>query len=81
MSVPILAWLLWQAFTDPEQFVAYGWAPLVWAGAVAVTELMPVPTNVSMPFSLSFPLELSAALIFPTPVAAAIAFVGSARRS
>ena len=78
VSVPLLAWLLWQAFTDPQQFVAYGWAPVVWAGAVAVTELMPVPTNVSMPFSLSFPLELSAALIFPTPVAAAIAFVGSA---
>ncbi|HEX6131257.1 MAG TPA: EAL domain-containing protein, partial [Actinomycetota bacterium] len=34
-------------------------------------------TNVSMGFSLSFPLELSAALIFPVPVAAGIAFLGS----
>jgi hypothetical protein len=31
-----------------------------------------------MGFSLSFPLELSAALLFPTPTAAAIAFLGSA---
>src|SRR5207249_11183439 len=46
--------------------------------AVAVAELLPVPTNVSMQFSLSFPLELSAAILFPTPAAAVIAFLGSA---
>ena len=56
-----------RSFSDPAQFVAYGWAPVVWAVAVTVAELMPVPTNVSMGFSLSFPLELSAALIFPMP--------------
>ncbi len=48
-----------------------------WAIAVMVADLLPVPTNVSMGFSLSFPLELSAALLFPTPTAAAIAFLGA----
>jgi len=77
VSAPMLVWLLYESFSDPAQFVAYGWAPVVWAGAVTVVELMPVQTNVPMGFSLSFPLELSAALIFPTPLAAAIALIGS----
>jgi diguanylate cyclase (GGDEF)-like protein len=80
ITLPMLAWLVMQVIRDPGQFTEFGWAPLVWAAAVTVAELLPVPTNVSLAFSLSFPLELSAALIFPTPVAAAIALVGSADR-
>jgi len=39
---------------------------------------LPVPTTVSsVAFSLSFPLELSVSLIYPTPVAALIAMIGS----
>jgi diguanylate cyclase (GGDEF)-like protein len=77
VSVPFLIYLGWAAYTDPDQFLAYGLAPVIWAIAVTVAELMPVPTSVPMAFSLSFPLELSAAVIFPTPVAAAIGFFGS----
>src|SRR5207244_11432261 len=43
-------------------------------GAVA---LMPVPASIDLRFSLSFPLELAAALIYAPHVAAAIAIVGS----
>ncbi|MDH5225458.1 MAG: EAL domain-containing protein, partial [Actinomycetota bacterium] len=51
---------------------------LVWMAAIATVDLLPVPTTVSsVAFSLSFPLELSVALLYPTPVAALIAFVGS----
>jgi diguanylate cyclase (GGDEF)-like protein len=75
ITVPVVAFLLWSVFTDPQLFT--DWRLYVWAVAVAVAELLPVPTNVSMGFSLSFPLELSAALLFPTPAAAAIAFLGS----
>ena len=77
VAAPVLIWLGGQVLHDPRQFTSYGVAPLVWLVAVAVAELLPVPTNVSLAFSLSFPLELSAALIFPTPVAAAIALLGS----
>ena len=82
VTAPVLIYLFVafsHAFTSHVSLVLDGdWlTPLVWAIAVAVAELLPVPTNVSMAFSLSFPLELSAALIFPTPVAAAIGFFGS----
>jgi GGDEF domain-containing protein len=66
---------VWQVFSDPQPFTE--WQLYVWTAAVTVAEFLPVPTNVSMAFSLSFPLELSAAMLFPTPAAAAIAFVGS----
>ena len=79
---PVLFYLFvsfYQAYTSHVSIILDGdWlTPLVWAMAVAVAELLPVPTNVSMVFSLSFPLELSAALVFPTPVAAAIGLFGS----
>ena len=82
ISVPVVAYLFVSfahAFTTHTALVPDGdWVtPVVWALAVAVAEMLPVPTNVSMAFSLSFPLELSAALIFPTPVAAAIGLFGS----
>jgi diguanylate cyclase (GGDEF)-like protein len=76
VTVPVLAYLAWSIVHDPQPFTE--WQLYVWALAVAVAELLPVPTNVSMRFSLSFPLELSAAMLFPTPAAAAIAFLGSA---
>ena len=78
VSMPVVLWLIYEIFTEPSQFTAWQWAPVVWAVAVSVAELLPVATNVTMGFSLSFPLELSAALIFPTPVAASIALIGSA---
>jgi diguanylate cyclase (GGDEF)-like protein len=76
VTVPVMVYLVWSVFSDPQPFAE--WQLYVWAAAVAIAELLPVPTNVSMQFSLSFPLELSAAMLFPTPVAAAIAFFGSA---
>ncbi len=76
VSIPVVVYLIWSVWTDPQMFT--DWYVFAWAAAVMVAELLPVPTNVSMGFSLSFPLELSAALLFPTPTAAAIAFLGSA---
>src|SRR5213083_1028930 len=75
VTVPVVAYLVWQIVSDPQPFTE--WQLYVWTVAVAVAELLPVPTNVSMRFSLSFPLELSAAMLFPTPAAAMIAFLGS----
>ena len=70
VSIPVVVYLIWSVWTDPQMFT--DWYVFAWAAAVMVAELLPVPTNVSMGFSLSFPLELSAALLFPTPTAAAI---------
>jgi diguanylate cyclase (GGDEF)-like protein len=77
IALPTVAWLVWEVYQDPTRWQQEQWSILLWIGAVAAAELLPVPTNVSMGFSLSFPLELSAAVIFPVPVAASIALLGS----
>ena len=76
LTAPVLGYIAYSIYTDPEQFnnpVIFGWM-----AAIATVDLLPVPTTVSsVAFSLSFPLELSVALLYPTPVAALIAFCGS----
>jgi len=75
VSVPVVAYLIWSVWTDPQMFT--DWYVFAWAAAVMVAELLPVPTNVSMGFSLSFPLQLAVALVYPVPVAAFVAFLGT----
>ncbi len=78
VAFPTIVWLVAAATGNPHSFVDAGLVNvIVWTIGVSAAELLPVPTSVPMGFSLSFPLELSAALLFPTPVAAAVAFVGS----
>jgi len=75
LSVPLLVYLgftTWQTSTD-----FLDWRLLVWAGAIALVHLMPLPRRMPFPFSLSFPLELSLALLYPPPVAAVIVFAAS----
>jgi diguanylate cyclase (GGDEF)-like protein len=76
LTAPVLGYIAYSIYTDPAQFndpVIF-----VWMAAIATVDLLPVPTTVSsVAFSLSFPLELSVALLYPTPVAALIAFCGS----
>ena len=77
VTLPVFVYIGHAAFTNPEQFNN----PLifVWMAAITTVDLLPVPTTVSsVAFSLSFPLELSVALLYPTPVAALIALCGSA---
>ena len=68
-------WLVYELVQDPLQFADP--MLLVWIVAIAVVDLMPVPTSVELNFSLSFPLQLAVALIYPPPVAAAIALLGT----
>ena len=76
ISIPIVAFIVLSMVRDPSQF--HDWQILVWIAAIAIIDLMPVPTTMdSVAFSLSFPIELSVALIYPPPVAAFIALVGS----
>ncbi|MGH3099969.1 MAG: diguanylate cyclase domain-containing protein, partial [Thermoleophilia bacterium] len=80
MTVPFLAFLAFEMYHDPSAFT--GWSHLlpilVWIAAIMVVDLMPVPMAMSFDFSLSFPLELSVALLYPPPVAALIVLLGSA---
>jgi diguanylate cyclase (GGDEF)-like protein len=76
LTLPVLAYIGHSIYTNPDQF--NNPVIFVWMTAIATVDLMPVPTTVSsVAFSLSFPLELSVALLYPTPVAALIAFCGS----
>ena len=73
--VPLLAFLAFEIRHDPAQFM--DWQILVWIAAIALVDLMPVPMATSFDFSLSFPLELSVAILYPPPVAALIVLIGS----
>jgi diguanylate cyclase (GGDEF)-like protein len=82
VAIPIIAWIAYSIVKDPTQLTAdgtaHGWEVFIWMAAIAAVDLMPVPTTMSnVAFSLSFPIELSVALLYPPPVAALIALVGS----
>ena len=72
--LPLLAWLGWSFTRTPAEVSD----PLLleWIIAIAIVDMLPVPTPVGFPFSLSFPLQLSVALIYPAPVAGAVALLG-----
>ena len=76
VTVPLLCFLAFAMYNDPSAFA--DWRILVWIAAIMVVDLMPVPMAMSFDFSLSFPLELSVALLYPPPVAALIVLLGSA---
>jgi diguanylate cyclase (GGDEF)-like protein len=76
VTVPLLCFLAFEVQNDPSAFA--DWRILVWIAAIMVVDLMPVPMAMSFDFSLSFPLELSVALLYPPPVAALIVLLGSA---
>ena len=79
VSAPIVAFVVFALVRDPSMFRDP--EILIWIAAIAAVDLMPVPTTMSnVAFSLSFPIELSVALIYPVPVAAFIAFLGSTDR-
>ena len=76
VSVPLLAYVVFEFVHEPDQFM--DWRILVWIAAIMIVDLMPVPMASSFDFSLSFPLELSVAILYPPPVAALIVFIASA---
>ena len=76
--VPLLAWLVYEFLSHPSTFL--DWRILVWVVAIAVVDLLPLEGEGDLAFSLSFPIELSAALVYPPPVAALIALLGAADR-
>ena len=82
VSLPIIGFIAWSFIQHPDLIHGTngipGWQILIWIVAIAAVDLMPVPTTMSsVAFSLSFPIELSVALLFPVPLAALIALIGT----
>jgi diguanylate cyclase (GGDEF)-like protein len=80
VSLPIICLIAVPLIQDPHLIYVRdpAWQILVWIFAIAAVDLMPVPTTMSsVAFSLSFPIELSVALLFPVPVAGLIALIGT----
>ena len=73
--VPIVAALTWHAIASPA--TVFRTDILFWVLAVAITELLPVPTKGGMQLSLSHPLLLASLVLYPPLSAATIAFVGT----
>ena len=80
VSLPVIAVIAWSLFLNPSvlQSNPHPWQIFIWIVAIAAVDLMPVPTAMSsVAFSLSFPIELSVAMLFPVPVAGLIALLGT----
>ncbi|HEX9411041.1 MAG TPA: hypothetical protein VF986_05035, partial [Actinomycetota bacterium] len=71
LTTSILAWGL---ANHPAQLDS---SILVWTLGVAAVDLIPVPAAGGLSLSLSFPILLAAAMIYPPSVAGLIALVGS----
>jgi diguanylate cyclase (GGDEF)-like protein len=75
VAIPVIAWIIAHAIGSPHEFLDP--MLLMWAASIGAVDLMPVPASIDLKFSLSFPLQLAAALIYPVPVAATVAFLGT----
>lgn len=78
VGIPVVALIAVDLFRNPQPLFQDWGGVLAWVVAIAVVDLLPVATSGRFEFSLSFPLELSAALLYADPaVAGLIAIVGS----
>ncbi|HJX07084.1 MAG TPA: EAL domain-containing protein [Actinomycetota bacterium] len=81
VTLPIIGFIAISFILDPSIMNQTGgptWQIIIWIVAIAGVDLMPVPTTMSsVAFSLSFPIELSVAMLFPVPVAGLIALLGT----
>jgi diguanylate cyclase (GGDEF)-like protein len=79
VAIPVVGLLAAELFRAPGQFTKDGrlLAVLVWVAALALVNLIPVPIGTALDLRLSFPLQVSVALLYPPPVACLIALLGS----
>ncbi|MGZ4132973.1 MAG: sensor histidine kinase [Actinomycetota bacterium] len=76
LILPLLAWLVWEAWqTD---WTTVGWGALFFVLCIAAVDLIPIPAWEDIELSLSFPIMIGVALLYSPPVAGMIAVVGSA---
>jgi hypothetical protein len=75
LSLPVVASLVGYAALHPS--VVFKPEVAFWVGAVALTEILPLPTKGRVQLSLNFPILLAVLVLYEPPVAAIIAFVGA----
>ena len=73
--VPVVVFLVYRLALHPRQLWDAGL--LFWVVAIATVDLMPVPAWGGLHLSLTFPIRLSLAIIYPPAAAASAALVGS----
>jgi signal transduction histidine kinase len=73
--VPVVVGLCYSIALHPADLNNF--ALLFWAGAIATVDLMPVPAWGGLHLSLTFPIRLSLAILYPPAAAGAAALVGS----
>jgi signal transduction histidine kinase len=73
--VPVVVFLVYRLSVHPGQLL--NWGLLFWIAAIAVVDLMPVPAWGGLHLSLTFPIRLSLAILYPPAAAATAALIGS----
>ncbi|MBI4259874.1 MAG: hypothetical protein HY658_04850, partial [Actinobacteria bacterium] len=73
--LPFLAFAVWAGWREPDAFRSP--MLLLWLVAIAIVDLMPLTFGSNLHFSLSFPLQLAVALVYPAHVAGAVTFLGT----
>ncbi|MGH2710865.1 MAG: putative bifunctional diguanylate cyclase/phosphodiesterase [Actinomycetota bacterium] len=75
VALSTLGFLGFEVFAAPALFAQP--VLLVWVAVIALVDMFPIETSSDLSFSLSFPLELALALIYPPAIAAAVTFAGT----
>ena len=74
VAVPLVAWLISELLRGPDRFEDP--LLLLWVAAIGIVDLLPVPIGQPR-IQPQLPLQLAVALIYPPPVAAAVALLGT----
>jgi signal transduction histidine kinase len=76
LVIPLLAWFAWEiGFRHGLQGI--DWAFAFFVACTAVVDLVPIPAWEDIQLSLSFPILIGVAMLFPAVMAGAIAFAGT----
>jgi signal transduction histidine kinase len=75
VAMPIVLFLAFRVAQHPGQLLDR--RLLFWMVAIAIVDLMPVPAWGGLHLSLTFPIRLSLAILYPPVAAAAVALLGS----
>jgi signal transduction histidine kinase len=74
LATPVIAGLTVAVVRSPHDY--FRLELLFWVLILGAIELFPVPSRRGLQLSLGFPIRLALAILYPAPVAAAVAFLG-----
>ena len=63
LVAPVAIWLAWQA--GQTDWTTIGWGALFFALCIAGVDLIPIPAWQDIELSLSFPIMIGAAILYP----------------